>query len=185
MNLFFKIIEIVLPVILAAGVFWLLLEKWSKQNERVWRWLVEKGCSENQPLINNPLISYKLQAYEALLTMLEMISLPHLVTEEMEPGLTAGMLHRRLLNTVRDQYDKVVPKQLYVTDDTWNRIVAVKEETLSMINESANLLDKDRPAIDLGEIIMAKVFENKEDNNRETMRLIKQEYQRLVTQIEI
>ena len=76
----------------------------------------------------------RLQAYERLTLFLERITPGPLVLRVHKRNMTAEMLHRELLATIREEFDHNVTQQIYVSDGVWQRVRQAKEETVRLVN---------------------------------------------------
>ncbi len=128
-------------------------------------------------LENETILPLKLQAYERLILFLERINPANLVVREIEPGLNASQFHKKLLNTIREEYEHNITQQIYVSDSVWNLVRRAKEEVMTLINESMKKVTPDEPAVKLGEMILSGIFEEDKDPVAQAIAAIKKEMQ--------
>ncbi|MFN3917821.1 MAG: hypothetical protein ACK4K0_08755 [Flavobacteriales bacterium] len=148
MNDVLDILKYIIPALIVFGICYYLLKMFfDKEQAKVdneWKLEVKKKAF---PL--------KLQAYERLVLYLERINPSNLVMRVHEPGMSAKMLHKELLKTIRDEYEHNMTQQLYVSVKGWNLFKQSKEETIKIYNLSFGKVADDASGIDMAE----KVFE--------------------------
>lgn len=79
----------------------------------------------------------RLQAYERLLLFLERIEPTNLMVRVYRPAMSAKVLQRELLKTVREEFEHNLAQQLYVSDNCWNETGRSKEAVVQLINLAA------------------------------------------------
>ncbi len=76
----------------------------------------------------------RLQAYERLILFLERIEPSGLILRVFRPAMTAKVLHRELVKTVREEYEHNMVQQLYISDDCWQQVGSSKDAVIQLIN---------------------------------------------------
>lgn len=84
---------------------------------------------------NQTLSKLKLQAYERLSLLLERTSIPSLIQNLGSNGMTAREFKLLALKLIQDEFNYNLSQQIYVTDQTWNIIKIVKEQTSIMLQQ--------------------------------------------------
>lgn len=84
---------------------------------------------------NQTLSKLKLQAYERLSLLLERTSIPSLIQNLGSNGITAREFKLLALKLIQDEFNYNLSQQIYVTDQTWNMIKIVKEQTSIMLQQ--------------------------------------------------
>lgn len=84
---------------------------------------------------NQTLSKLKLQAYERLSLLLERTSVPSLIQNFGSNGLTAREFKLLALKSIQDEFNYNLSQQIYVSDQTWNMIKIVKEQTSIMLQQ--------------------------------------------------
>lgn len=97
----------------------------------------------------------RLQAYERLTLFLERISPGALVLRTHKSSMTAAMLHRELLATVREEFEHNVTQQIYVSERAWQQVKMAKEETIRIFNIAYEQTGEAQP----GTALSQRVFE--------------------------
>ncbi|MDR0790426.1 MAG: hypothetical protein LBO06_06490 [Bacteroidales bacterium] len=88
--------------------------------------------------ITKLLTPIKLQAYERLIMLLERIKPENLVMRCYSYGMETSLLKDVMLKNIRDEYDYNLSQQLYVSEQSWARVMQAKEETIALINGIAS-----------------------------------------------
>ncbi len=161
-----EILKYTVPSLVVLMAAYLILNKFLNYNskhlvvmQQNYELEKQKLETENKRKREEAFIPLKLQAYERLALFLERINTPSLVTRELQPGLTAGQFHIKLINAVKDEFEHNMSQQIYISNDAWTLIKAAKEEVMSQINQAAASVDKNESGVNLAEAILAKPFE--------------------------
>jgi hypothetical protein len=75
----------------------------------------------------------KLQAYERLILLCERIDIPELVLRLKAPGTSAAELKSALLLAVQQEFEHNLTQQLYISEELWQVMMAMKSKTMDMI----------------------------------------------------
>jgi hypothetical protein len=102
------------------------------------------------------LIPTRLQAYERLTLLLERINPDTMVLRENIAGLTCLQLQKKLLNTVRQEFEHNFAMQVYLPVKTWDKIIKSRDEVIKLINTSSAEVDPNSPSISLSKVILEK-----------------------------
>lgn len=100
-------------------------------------------------------IQIRLQAYERMALFLERITPTNLIPRVNENGYIVAQLHAILLNEIRQEFNYNLSQQIYLSDETWQKIRNSTELVTSLINDAASELSPEAPSIEL----VKKVFE--------------------------
>lgn len=80
----------------------------------------------------------KLQAYERLILLCERINVADLILRLKTPGTSAIELKSALLLAVQQEFEHNLTQQLYVTEELWQVLLAVKSKTMDLIIQAAD-----------------------------------------------
>lgn len=153
-NGLWEILKIGIPALLvfltAYFMFRDMLENNQKQREM-----------ELQIKNSKLILPVKLQAYERLTLLLERISPQSLLIRISPHELTASAYHQELLSHVRQEFDHNLSQQIYVSQILWETIRGAKENLIRIINQAAEELDNDVPAL----LLSTKIIENYLNSN--------------------
>ena len=151
---FLEILKYVLPSLVVLLCTYIMMTQFFKRER-------EKDILEHEKLkmdfvANNAKITtpIRVAAYERLTLFLERINPENMIVRVIQPGMTALELQRALLLTVRAEYEHNVSQQIYVSANAWKAIVDTKELITEIINKSAQTVNIDIKASDLGKKII-------------------------------
>ncbi|MEI7802670.1 MAG: hypothetical protein WCI97_08510 [Bacteroidota bacterium] len=102
----------------------------------------------------------RLQAYERLALFLERISPNSLIHHVVKPGMNSRDMQLSLISNIRLEFEHNLAQQIYVSAPTWNQIVQVKEEIVSIINRCAVDLPESASGKDLSRRILEYFINN-------------------------
>ena len=107
-------------------------------------------------LLNNrkTIIPIKLQAYERLVLFLERISIEALVMRLQRPNLKAIELQKKLLSTIRTEFDHNISQQLYVSNEAWQYVKNARENIVKLINSCAEENDPNKSSMHLSQMLL-------------------------------
>jgi hypothetical protein len=154
-NSFYEILKITLPALVvfltAYFLFRDMLENSQRQREFEFR-------VENQGQVT----PIRLQAYERLTMFLERISPQSLLTRTLSADISAAQFHYELLKQIRQEYEHNLSQQIYVSVPAWEALRGAKESLIMLINQAADEVKKDDPAISLSNQIFKQYMELEE-----------------------
>lgn len=117
----------------------------------------------------------QVHAYERLTVLLERITPSPLVMRINTQEMNAAQLQLALLRAIRDEFEHNVSMQIYVSDVLWSQIVAARDESASVIQTAAQLVEAGSPSIRMCQ----QVFELEAQRGNKAIRMalvsIKQE----------
>lgn len=154
-NSFYEILKITLPALVvfltAYFLFRDMLE--NSQRQREFEFRVEK---------QGQVTPVRLQAYERLTMFLERISPQSLLTRTLSADISAAQFHYELLKQIRQEYEHNLSQQIYVSVPAWEALRGAKESLIMLINQAADEVKKDDPAISLSNQIFKQYMELEE-----------------------
>lgn len=105
-------------------------------------------------------IPLRLQAYERLVLLTERIALPSLISRLNQPGLSAAEMKTILVENIKQEFEYNNTQQLYVSQNSWDAVRNLKEQSILAVNQVAASLPSNASASDLNkkllEILMAQ-----------------------------
>lgn len=119
----------------------------------------------------------RLQAYERIILFLERSSPQNLLIRLNVPGLSARDFQKVLLDEIRNEYNHNVSQQVYMSEDSWNKVRNAKEDLIIMINEAASQLAPEASSIDLSKKIFEAVMSKPVDPLGHALSEVKKEIQ--------
>ncbi len=165
-----EILKYTIPALVVLAAAWLLTKKFVDYNskhlvvmQQSYELEKQKLESESKRKREESFIPLKLQAYERLSLFLERINPPNLIPRELKPGMTAGLFHKQLLTSIKDEFEHNMSQQIYLSDEAWLLTKNAKEAILSLINQSASAVKPDESGIKLAEAILSHTFDEGEN----------------------
>src|SRR5688572_26373339 len=110
----------------------------------------------------------RLQAYERLVLLSERISLPSLISRVSIPGVSAREMQLMLIESIKQEYEYNVTQQVYVSTTAWNAVRNLRDQTMLIINQVANMLPPNATSGDLNKQIL-EVILNQQDKALHTL----------------
>ncbi|MFA5244048.1 MAG: hypothetical protein WC380_01995 [Pedobacter sp.] len=96
----------------------------------------------------------RLQAYERVVLFLERVNPVNLLVRLHNPGMTARQLQHVVIEEIRAEYQHNISQQIYVSDQTWNVVKKIKEDTIALISNVANALPEDASSLELSKSVL-------------------------------
>ena len=117
--------------------------------------LKDKDTSSSDSFSTRPL---QLQAYERLVLLCERMALPNLISRLSQPGLSAREMQVFLIETIKQEYEYNASQQIYVSQQAWEAVRNLKDQSMLMINTIAKTLEPDAKAVDLNKHIIENLM---------------------------
>lgn len=99
-------------------------------------------------------LSLRLQAYERLVLFVDRINPKNLILRLHDPELSAREFQAILINEVRNEFQHNSTQQLYVSPTAWETVSTLKEDTLTLINNTAAGFGGDERASGMGKAVL-------------------------------
>ncbi len=165
-----EILKYILPALIVFFTSYYLLNRQLKHQEKI----KSKEISLKQQQVVTPL---KLQAYERLTLFLERISPESLIMRLTRDNKSARQFQAELLNTIRSEYSHNVSQQIYVSGSCWEIIRSAKENTIKLINKTADSLPKGANAHAFSKVFLTTVMEQPSTPSKIALDYLKKEIQ--------
>lgn len=166
---------IIVALIPALAVVFVVMTFLKKQNEREITNMNIDLKKERQKFFLEP----RMEAYQRVVLLLERINPQSLIMRLHDSNKSAIQLQTELLNNIRSEFDHNVAQQIFVSTSAWEMVKKSKEETIKIINVAAQSLKEDAMSIELSNKIFEIVGELDELPTEITIKLVKEELQRL------
>ena len=124
-------------------------------------------------------LKVRLNAIEQLVVLMELLSPTDLLVRTTRHAATVSELQALLLDLVRKEMTNYLSYQLYVSVDTWQLVLKVRNDLLTLINQSVAELRPDIPAIQLSKKMIDTLQQETEMPNAEAIEALRKEAQRL------
>ncbi|MGC9330540.1 MAG: hypothetical protein ACP5DZ_01525 [Bacteroidales bacterium] len=167
-----EILQITIPALLVLATAIYMMQRQSKKEHEL---KLTELALNNQKTIT-PL---RLQAYERVVIFLERITPNSIVFRLQTPTMTAGQLHKEMLELIRAEYEHNLSQQLYLSSHAWGKVKQAKELTIKLINEAADSIKPDDNALQLSRAIFDKLVEHEKAPTHEAIDTLKEEIHKL------
>jgi hypothetical protein len=111
--------------------------------------------------------------------LLERTSPHNLVLRVNNSVYTAVQFQQQMVQEVRDEMNHNLSQQIYITPQAWALTQKAIEDTISVINTSAQGVDPQGPSLDLARAIFETLIRTEAAPNEAALRVLKEEVQLL------
>ena len=170
MEMIYDLLKITIPAVLMLYLSYLLVRSFLRNQ------LDEAAFSvrqKNQEVI----VPIRLQAYERVTLLLERINPANLLSRLGNSDYSAEEFQQILVHEIRNEFNHNLSQQVYMSDSAWTYVITAIEQTISLINSSANELDKKAKGIELARVILENSAGEEMDAPKQAIRYIKEEIQ--------
>jgi hypothetical protein len=95
------------------------------------------------------------------------------------PEFNVVSFQQVLIAEIRAELAHNFSQQLYISDDAWLSVKNALNETISMINLSAQELNPNAPSIELSKKVIEKVLQNQHFSTESALNFVKDEARKL------
>jgi hypothetical protein len=168
MEMLFEILGYLLPALVVFLTAYFTLRMMIRNDQ--------KKREQEIILKNKQLVTpVRLQAYERLTLFLERISPDNLVMRFSKDQLTVSQLQNQMLQTIRSEFDHNVSQQVYVSPRAWEVVKSARENTVKLINSTAQSLRPDESAIKLSRTLLERLMAQEKSPSRVAIDYLKRE----------
>ncbi|PCJ66385.1 MAG: hypothetical protein COA58_06305 [Bacteroidetes bacterium] len=163
-----NILNFVIPALIVFGVTYYIINKFMDEQRKVRLLELKKEqIKEITPV--------KLQAYERLTLFLDRIGPDNLVLRLSKSGQSSDQLRLELIQTITSEFNHNISQQIYVSNDCWNMIKAVKEQIIAIVEVCHSECDENETGAGLGKKILTRLMNEKVIPTQRAIELLKQE----------
>lgn len=150
METFLEILKYTIPSLVVFATAYYLLKLYLDARLRQ-----ELAAQRSESLkITLPL---RLQAYERLTLLCDRAAIPSTLLRVRMPGMTVGELRGALMLAISQEFDHNTSQQLFVSDTLWQIITLAKNDTLTLVSETAPNLDSKADASELVNALLGEL----------------------------
>lgn len=117
----------------------------------------------------------RLQAYERMAIFLERISPNNLISRLNDGSYNVAQFQHILVNEIKQEFYHNLSQQIYMSDQAWNLTRQAMENTISLVNSSADNLDPEAPSIQLAKKIFEYVLSSEVNHINNALTFLKDE----------
>ena len=148
MDFISELLKICIPALIVFFTAFILIRLFLK-NE------TEKRLIESKAQVTKETTMLRLQAYERMILFLERIDPSSMVMRMDKNKISASNFHLQLLATIRTEFEHNLAQQLYISNESWQKVINTKEEIIKQINLAKGKMKENNSALDLTKIIIA------------------------------
>ncbi len=167
-DVLIHLIYFIIPALLVFGITYFLMQKMMTEQQKL-------RILELKKQQNEQITPIRLQAYERLTLFLDRTSLDNLVLKLSKRGQSANQLRHELMQTVQSEYNHNISQQIYVSNEAWEMITAVKEQVLNTVENCYAECDDTESGPGLGKKILTKLMDGKTISTQRAIQLLKKE----------
>jgi len=167
-DVLIHLIYFTIPALLVFGITYFLMQKMMTEQQKL-------RILELKKQQNEQITPVRLQAYERLTLFLDRTSLDNLVLKLSKRGQSANQLRHELMQTVQSEYNHNISQQIYVSNEAWEMITAVKEQVLNTVENCYAECDDTESGPGLGKKILTKLMDGKTISTQRAIQLLKKE----------
>jgi len=170
MEMVYDLLKITIPAALVLYLAYLLVRSFlQKQLDEIAFGVRQK----NQEIV----VPIRLQAYERIVLLLERITPSNLLSRLGSADYSAEEFQQILIHEIRNEFNHNLSQQVYMSDSSWTYVTTAVEQTISLVNHSANGLAKDAKGIELAKSILENGAGEEMDTPKQAIKFIKEEIQ--------
>lgn len=163
-----NVLSFAIPTLIVFGVVYYLINKFMDEQRKVRLLELKKEqMSELTPV--------KLQAYERLTLFLDRISPDNLVMRLSKSNQSANQLRNELIASVGAEFNHNISQQIYVSNDAWNMVKAVKEQIIGIVEVCYEECGENETGPGLGKKILTRLMNERTIPTQKAIELLKQE----------
>ena len=163
-----EILKFTIPALIVLACTWIVMRQLFKNEEEKRMWELKKASQKE-------ISPVRLRAYERLCLLLERTQPEHLLMDVDMNGLSVQELQKHLLRTIRLEFDHNMSQQIYVSDETWAKVMQARNEIAAFVNAMAIQLPKNSTAMDYAKILMTAYNTNGETPHEIALTALKEE----------
>jgi len=170
MEMVYDLPKITIPAALVLYLAYLLVRSFLQKQLDETAFSVRQ---KNQEIV----IPIRLQAYERIALLLERITPANLLSRLSSSDYNAEEFQQILVHEIRNEFNHNLSQQVYMSDSAWTYVTTAVEQTISLINSSANILKQDSKGIELARTILETSAGEEIDPVKQALKYIKEEIQ--------
>ncbi len=139
----------------------------------------EKRSLELKLKTIDKMLPLRLNAYERMVLFVERTNPSNLLIRNYEPGISARQLQVKALDEIRTEFEHNLTQQVYVSEETWDIIKKIKDESSILVNEQIRSIPEGSSGSDLSRKILEKLSQMEPNPYDYAISLIKYEIRQM------
>ena len=107
-------------------------------------------------------VPLQLQAYERLTVLCERIAIPNLISRLNHPLANAKEMQALLIENIKQEFEYNSSQQIYVSKVAWDAVRNLRDQSILIINQVANVLPAEAKANDLNKQLLQVMINHEE-----------------------
>ncbi|MEM0939804.1 MAG: hypothetical protein AAF600_20850 [Bacteroidota bacterium] len=170
MEMVYDLLKITIPAAMVLYLAYLLVRSFlQKQLDEIAFTLRQK----NQEIV----VPIRLQAYERVVLLLERITPANLLSRLNSTDYSAEEFQQILIHEIRNEFNHNLSQQVYMSDGAWTYVSTAVEQTISLVNSSANSLGVEVKGMELAKVILKNSTGEEMDMTKQAIKFVKEEIQ--------
>lgn len=153
MNLYPLLIDVLKTTLAGVGIVWVAFYLLKPYLDRLERKLIAQHA---KPAVD-PSLMLKLQAYERVVLFIDRINPSNLFVRTGAATFQADELHRLVITEIRNEYQYNITQQVYVSEQAWEIMTKLKDDTINILNEAARLQAAEARGVELAKTILQQL----------------------------
>jgi len=172
-----EVLKYTIPALIVLISVWIVMHKLFKDAEQKRQWeLLKAAQKEISPA--------RLRAYERLALLLERTQPEAMVlalSERLQSvgesiaGISIQKMQQELLQALRLEYNHNLSQQIYVSDETWSKIIGARDEMAAFIASVAIQIPKGSTTLDYSNALITAYANNGETPHQVALEALKTE----------
>lgn len=171
-SFLYEVIKLIIAGIGIICVAFYLLKPYLDNKEKI-QLLELKRANGTQTL---PL---RLQAYERVVLLIDRINPSNLLIRLNAPAYSAAELHSLIISEVRNEFQHNITQQIYVSPRAWQVVKRIKDDTINLVNQAAQLQTEGAGGMALGKTILNHLSQLETDPYEVSLNLIRADLEEL------
>lgn len=142
----FDLLMYTLPALIVFLTSFTMLKKFFEQEQK------NRMIDAKQDFTKN-MLPARLQSFERLILFLERIAPENLLIRVHKQGMSAKVFHTSLIDSIQQEYEHNLSQQVYVSNNSWEKVKHAKDETIRIVNLGMKNLKEDSTGLDLSQQI--------------------------------
>jgi hypothetical protein len=159
MNLYNILLDILKLTVAGVGVVWVafyLIKPYLDKTHRLQVLELKKAA-------DNTTLPLRLQAYERVVLLIERINPAAMLVRLNAAGYSAAELHHLAVQEVGNEYQHNITQQVYVSSRAWGVVRRLKDDTVTLLNNTYRSLPEGASGMDLARMLLAQI--GQQENN--------------------
>ncbi|WCT11671.1 hypothetical protein [Mucilaginibacter jinjuensis] len=167
-SLLLDVLKYLIAGLGVVGISFYFIKPYIMRSERI-------QILEMKRAISNQVLPLRLQAYERMVLFIERLNPSNLLLRVNAPDYTPHELYSMILADVRNEYQHNITQQIYVSNEAWQVVKKVKDDTLNLVNNVVRSLPPNATGIDASRLILAHMSQMEEDPYEIAATLVKKD----------